>query len=252
MNNVRAKKSFGQHFLKNEEIAERIASIVDRENVLEIGPGMGVLSKYLWAKPSANLVMVELDKESVEYLCGKYSEHIAKNRIIEGDFLKLNLREVFAGEQFCLCGNYPYNISSQIMFKALEFRDIIPSICGMFQKEVAERIVSKHGSKSYGILSVYCQTFYEAKYEFTVEACEFNPPPKVRSAVISLKRKPDFSLDIDEKHYLNIIKAAFSQRRKTLRNALSSLGKTVPDKFLSLRAEQLSIEDFMELARALV
>ncbi len=260
---VQAKKSLGQHFLRNTAVAERIAQTVAGDdgpkNVLEIGPGMGVLTQFLWQLPGRSVCMVELDRESVAYLQATYPDKTTDGQLISADFLRLDLDTVFQNESFCLIGNYPYNISSQILFKAVEARDRIPVIAGMFQKEVAERVAAGPGSKTYGILSVWIQAFYEAEYLFTVEPCEFNPPPQVRSGVIRLTRKADYHLPCDEKLFLKVVKAAFGQRRKTLRNALRSLESSasaaafdrIPAPYLSLRAEQLAVSDFIILTQAL-
>lgn len=230
---VQAKKSLGQHFLRNAAVAERIARTVENAdypaNILEIGPGMGVLTQFLWQLPGRRVKMVELDRESVAYLQATYPDKTTDGQLLSADFLRLDLETLFTGKTFCLIGNYPYNISSQILFKAVEYRDRIPVISGMFQKEVAERVAAGPGSKTYGILSVWVQAFYEAEYLFTVEPCEFNPPPQVRSGVIRLVRKADYHLPCDEKLFLKVVKAAFGQRRKTLRNALKSL-EIMPDK----------------------
>ena len=256
---VQPKKSLGQHFLRNTAVAERIAQTVGEEgaplNVLEIGPGMGILTQFLWQLPHRCVKMVELDRESVAYLQANYPDKTGENDLFSADFLRMNLNEVFPHEAFCLIGNYPYNISSQILFKAVDFRERIPLISGMFQKEVAERVAAGPGSKTYGILSVWVQAFYDTEYLFTVEPCEFNPPPKVRSGVIRLRRKENYHLPCNEKLFLQVVKAAFGQRRKTLRNALGAWHKAseaaIPPHFLSLRAEQLSVADFVEITQAI-
>lgn len=255
--NVRAKKSLGQHFLNNDGIAERIAQSVNNNiclNVLEIGPGMGVLSKHLWQIDSLITKLIELDKESVRYLNKKHPQHTDNNKLIEGDFLKLDLNEVFDGEKFSIIGNFPYNISSQILFKALDYRDLVPVIVGMFQKEVGERVCAKPGKKSYGIISVLLQAFYDTEYLFTVEPFEFSPPPKVRSGVIRLIRNNREQLPCDEKTFFIIVKCAFNQRRKTLRNALAAMGVPfiVPEQFAPKRAEQLSVDEFIELTHSFI
>jgi 16S rRNA (adenine1518-N6/adenine1519-N6)-dimethyltransferase len=247
---VRAKKHLGQHFLKDETIARQIAdSLVGNEykTVLEIGPGMGVLTKYLLQKQFETHV-IEIDKESVEYLKAHYLN--LANRIIEADFLKINIAEYFPNQQIAIIGNFPYNISSQIVFKTLENRHLIPEFSGMFQKEVGERIAEKEGSKTYGILSVLTQAFYDVTYLFTVEPTVFDPPPKVQSGVIHLKRKENYELPVNEKLFYNVIKTAFNQRRKTLRNSLKSLNlsdKLREDAIFALRPEQLSVARFIEL-----
>jgi len=247
---VRAKKHLGQHFLKDETIASKIADSLVEENyniVLEIGPGMGILTKYLLQKKFETHV-IEIDKESVEYLKAHYLN--LANRIIEADFLKINIAEYFPNQQIAIIGNFPYNISSQIVFKTLENRHLIPEFSGMFQKEVAERIAEKEGSKTYGILSVLTQAFYDVTYLFTVEPTVFDPPPKVKSGVIHLKRKENFQLPVNEKLFYNVVKTAFNQRRKTLRNSLKSLNlsdKLREDAIFALRPEQLSVARFIEL-----
>lgn len=247
---VRAKKHLGQHFLKDETIASKIADSLVGDNyniVLEIGPGMGILTKYLLQKKFETHV-IEIDKESVEYLKAHYLN--LANRIIEADFLKINIAEYFPNQQIAIIGNFPYNISSQIVFKTLENRHLIPEFSGMFQKEVAERIAEKEGSKTYGILSVLTQAFYDVTYLFTVEPTVFDPPPKVKSGVIHLKRKENFQLPVNEKLFYNVVKTAFNQRRKTLRNSLKSLNlsdKLREDAIFALRPEQLGVARFIEL-----
>jgi 16S rRNA (adenine1518-N6/adenine1519-N6)-dimethyltransferase len=251
MSKVRAKKHLGQHFLTDLSIAQDIADALSLNNydtVLEVGPGMGVLTQYLLPK-KAEIFVIEIDKESVHYLKKNFVE--LENHIIEGDFLKLPVAEIFP-KPFALIGNYPYNISSQILFTALEHKNQIPEIIGMFQKEVAERVVSPPGSKKYGIISVLLQCYYDMEYLFTVDEHVFNPPPKVKSAVIRLKRNKRMHLECDEKLFIRIVKAGFNQRRKTLRNALKSI--TLVDEknaqpFLGLRAEQLSVQDFIQLTQ---
>lgn len=249
---VRAKKHLGQHFLTDENIAKRIADTLTLngyKKVLEIGPGMGVLTKYLLEKPIETFV-IEIDTESVEYLEAHYLK--LRGNIISKDFLKYNLNEVFNGEPIAIIGNFPYNISSQIVFKALEMRDQIPEFSGMFQKEVAERICEKEGSKTYGILSVLTQAFYNAEYLFTVSEHVFNPPPKVKSGVMRLIRKENYELPCDEKLFFSVVKQAFNQRRKTLRNSLKSFINSdilKEDSIFDLRPEQLSVERFIELTQ---
>jgi len=245
--NVRAKKHLGQHFLKDESVAKRIVESLTwngYENVLEIGPGMGVLTKYLLAE-NKNISVVEIDSESVEYLNKNHPEL----PVYAEDFLKMNLAGKFNHKPVCILGNFPYNISSQIVFKIIEDRIQIPEMCGMFQKEVAERICAGEGSKIYGILSVLAQAYYKAEYLFTVNENVFNPPPKVKSGVIRLTRFRE-KLEVDEKLFFNVVKTAFNQRRKTLRNALKSLNISqhgLDDNLLNLRAEQLSVEKFIDL-----
>ena len=249
MSKVRSKKHLGQHFLKDLGIARDIAHSLSLNNyskLLEVGPGMGVLTRFLIPLDIETFV-IEIDKESVSYLKKHYPE--LDNHLIEGDFLKLPLQEIFK-EPIAIIGNFPYNISSQILFKAIDHKDLIPEIVGMFQKEVAERVVSPPGSKKYGITSVLLQCYYDAEYLFTVDETVFDPPPKVKSAVIRLKRNDRDKLDCDEKKFIQVVKTAFGQRRKTLRNALKSLNlvdENTASQYLSLRAEQLSVEDFMNL-----
>ena len=249
MSKVRAKKHLGQHFLKDLEIARDIAHSLSLNNyskVLEVGPGMGVLTQFLIPLDIETFV-IEIDKESVSYLKKYYPE--LNNHLIEGDFLKLPLQEIFK-EPIAIIGNFPYNISSQILFKAIDHKDLIPEIIGMFQKEVAERVASPPGSKKYGVISVLLQCYYEIEYLFTVDETVFDPPPKVKSAVIRLRRNDRDKLDCNEKKFIQVVKTAFSQRRKTLRNALKSLNlvdENTASQYLSLRAEQLSVEDFMNL-----
>jgi 16S rRNA (adenine1518-N6/adenine1519-N6)-dimethyltransferase len=247
---VKAKKHLGQHFLKDENIAEKIADTLSYsgyKHVLEIGPGMGVLTKYLLKKDITTHV-IEIDKESVEYLKNEYLN--LADRIMEQDFLKYNLKQVFKNEPFAVIGNFPYNISTQIVFKTLEMRDQIPEFSGMFQKEVAQRICSKEGNKVYGILSVLTQAFYEASYLFTVSPQVFNPPPKVESGVLLLKRKENFTLPCDEILLFKVVKQAFQQRRKTLRNSLKTFNLSDNLKanvIFGKRPEQLSVDEFIQL-----
>ncbi|MBF03345.1 MAG: 16S rRNA (adenine(1518)-N(6)/adenine(1519)-N(6))-dimethyltransferase [Flavobacterium sp.] len=249
---VKAKKHLGQHFLTDENVAQNIAdtlSLKGYQKVLEIGPGMGVLTKYLLEKPIETNV-IEIDTESVAYLEENYPK--LHGHIISKDFLKYNLNEVFKGEPFAIIGNFPYNISSQIVFKTLEMRHQIPEFSGMFQKEVAERICEKKGSKVYGILSVLTQAFYEAEYLFTVDEHVFNPPPKVKSGVLRLTRKENFELPCDEKLFFSVVKQAFNQRRKTMRNSLKSMinsDNLKEDSIFDLRPEQLSYEQFITLTQ---
>lgn len=251
---VRAKKHLGQHFLKDETIAEKIGDTLTLEgykNVLEIGPGMGVLTKYLIEK-DIEVIAMDLDKESIEYLEKNYPNKNLK--IIEADFLKFDISQLFGKEQFGITGNFPYNISTQIVFKMLEWKDQIPEFTGMFQKEVAQRICEKEGSKAYGILSVLVQAFYDAEYLFTVPPTVFNPPPKVDSGVLRLKRKEDFSIPCSEKMLYKVVKTAFQQRRKTLRNSLKSFNisdKIKEDSIFGQRPEQLSVTQFIALTQKL-
>ena len=247
---VRAKKYLGQHFLKDEQIAQQIAESLTglTPHVLEIGPGMGVLTKYLHANPALDFHAIEIDTESVAYL----HDHYPALHVIEGDFLKLDLQELFS-EPFAVIGNFPYNISSQILFKVYENRNHIPEVVGMFQKEVAERVAAKPGSKTYGILSVLLSAFYDIEYLFTVHEHVFNPPPKVKSAVIRLRRNQVSALACDETLFTKVVKIGFNQRRKTLRNALKQLAmdlSAVPDDLLSQRAEQLTVADFVTITNS--
>ena len=248
---VRAKKHLGQHFLKDENIAKKIAETLTLngyKTVLEIGPGMGVLTKYLLDKKNLTTYVIEIDSESVDYLKANYLN--LANRIIEKDFLKYDLNEVFKDESFAIIGNFPYNISSQIVFKTLEMRNQVPEFSGMFQKEVAKRICEKEGSKSYGILSVLTQAFYKAEYLFTVPPQVFSPPPKVDSGVLKLTRKENYTLPCDEKLFFKVVKTAFQQRRKTLRNSLKTFNLSDNLKanvIFGKRPEQLSVQEFIIL-----
>lgn len=252
MDKVKAKKHLGQHFLNDESIAKNIADALTLEgykNVLEIGPGMGVLTKYLLEKPIDTYV-IEIDTESVEYLNAHYPK--LHNKIISKDFLKYNIKEVFGEESFAIIGNFPYNISTQIVFRTLELRSQIPEFSGMFQKEVAERICSKKGSKVYGILSVLAQAFYDVEYLFTVDEHVFTPPPRVKSGVLRMIRKENYHLPCDEKLLFTVVKTSFNQRRKTMRNSLKSLNLSDSlreDSIFDLRPEQISVEQFIELTQ---
>ena len=247
---VKAKKHLGQHFLKDEKIAQKIAdslSLKGYNDVLEIGPGMGVLTKYLLDKDTTTHV-IEIDTESVEYLKNNYL-HLAE-RIYEKDFLRYDLTTIFKDQPFAIIGNFPYNISSQIVFKTLEMRHQIPEFSGMFQKEVALRICSKEGSKVYGILSVLTQAFYNAEYLFTVPPDVFNPPPKVDSGVLKLTRKENYALPCNEKLFFRVVKTGFQQRRKTLRNSLKVFNLSdnlKANTIFGQRPEQLSVSQFIEL-----
>ena len=247
---VKPKKALGQHFLKDLQIAQRISdTLSDYKDlpVLEIGPGMGVLTQYLLTA-GHDLTVVELDMESVDYLEQNFPA--LEGRILAEDFLRLDLAKLFPG-QFCVIGNYPYNISSQIFFKMLDNKDIIPCCTGMIQKEVAERIAAGPGSKTYGILSVLIQAWYKVEYLFTVSEHVFNPPPKVKSAVIRMTRNEVQELGCDEKLFKQVVKTTFNQRRKTLRNSIKPiLGKDCPlteDSLFNKRPEQLSVEEFIDL-----
>jgi 16S rRNA (adenine1518-N6/adenine1519-N6)-dimethyltransferase len=252
MEKVKAKKHLGQHFLKDESIAKAIADTINLEgyeDVLEIGPGMGVLTKYLLEKPITTYV-IEIDTESVDYLDANYPK--LKDKIISKDFLRYDINEVFQGKQFAIIGNFPYNISTQIVFKTLELKHQIPEFAGMFQKEVAERICEKKGSKAYGILSVLAQAFYDVEYLFTVDENVFIPPPKVKSGVMRMRRKADYSLPCGEKLFYTVVKTAFQQRRKTLRNSLKTMNlsdKLREDLVFNLRPEQLDVAEFIALTQ---
>ena len=248
---VKAKKHLGQHFLKDLNIAQKIAdtlSLANYKKVVEIGAGMGVLTQFL-LKKDTEVYVVEIDKESVDYLEAHYPE--LRGKIIADDFLKYDIAG-YLREPFAIIGNFPYNISTQIVFKLLELRDYVPEFSGMFQKEVAERICEREGSKTYGILSVLVQAFYEATYLFTVSEGVFNPPPKVKSGVLRLVRKPNYHLDCDEALFFTIVKTAFNQRRKTLRNSLKPLLTNESLKKNSIfdkRPEQLPWQDFVFITK---
>ncbi|WKD85337.1 Ribosomal RNA small subunit methyltransferase A [Polaribacter huanghezhanensis] len=256
---VRAKKHLGQHFLTDESVAKKIADALTENgynHVLEIGPGMGVLTKYLLEK-KPKITVMELDYDSVAYLKESFPlEHVKldtskeKFSIIEGDFLKQDINSIFNNQQFAIIGNFPYNISSQILFRAIENREHVPEFAGMFQKEVAMRIAEKEGSKVYGILSVLTQAFFDVEYLFTVPPTVFNPPPKVDSGVIRLIRKENYTLPVDEKLFFRVVKMAFNQRRKMLRGSLKSfnLSDTLKeDPIFVKRPEQLSVQEFINL-----
>ncbi len=251
MGAVKPKKFLGQHFLKDLNVAKAIADTVDacpNLPILEVGPGMGVLTQFLIQK-QRQLKVVEVDFESVAYLRENYPS--LEESIIEDDFLKMHLDRLFGGKPFVLTGNYPYNISSQIFFKMLENKEFIPCCTGMIQKEVAERIAAGPGSKTYGILSVLIQAWYKVEYLFTVNENVFNPPPKVKSAVIRMTRNETTELGCDEKLFKQVVKTTFNQRRKTLRNSIKPiLGKDCPacaDVIFNKRPEQLSVKDFIGL-----
>lgn len=247
---MRAKKHLGQHFLKDLSTAEKIVNGLSGhgsyEQVLEIGPGMGVLTQFLLKKADFETFVIEIDTESVSYLQKHYPD--LSPRIIEGDFLKYDTGKVFQ-EPFAIIGNFPYNISSQIFFRALQIRDQIPEIVCMLQKEVAQRIASPPGNKDYGILSVLLQAFYDIDYLVTVPPGAFDPPPKVQSGVIRLRRNAVSQLACSEKLFFTVVKTAFNQRRKTLRNALKPLGEFPEHPLLTKRAEQLHVSDFVELTQ---
>ena len=253
MQKVKPKKFLGQHFLTDLSVAERIADTLKDyvgTPVLEVGPGMGVLTQYLIAK-GHDLKGVELDRESVDYLHANFPE--LEGKVIGEDFLQLDLASMYDG-QFCIIGNYPYNISSQIFFKVLDYRDQVVCCSGMLQKEVAERIAAGPGSKTYGILSVLLQAWYDIEYLFTVSEHVFNPPPKVKSGVIRLVRNNVRELGCDESMFKTIVKLSFGQRRKTLRNSLRSFAKNpevLTDEIFNKRPEQLSVAEFIRLTNLL-
>ena len=254
MKAVTAKKRLGQHFLIDLSIAKDIADTVDTcpgMPILEVGPGMGVLTQFLIEKKRP-LKVVEIDEESVSYLC-KNLPQLQEENIIPDDFLKMRLDRLFDGGQFMLIGNYPYNISSQIFFKMLDYKEYIPYCSGMIQKEVGERLAAKPGTKAYGILSILIQLWYDVEYLFTVDENVFSPPPKVKSAVVLMKRNTRTSLECDEALFKKIVKGTFNQRRKKLRNSIQQIvGKDSPllgDSILEMRPEQLSLEEFIELTR---
>lgn len=251
MHQVKAKKALGQHFLTDLSIAQRIADTLSDyvgTPVLEIGPGMGVLTQFLM-QSGHDLKVVELDGESVEYLQGTYPQ--LSDNIIADDFLKLDLAKIYGDGKFCIIGNYPYNISSQIFFKVLDYKDQIDCCSGMLQREVAQRIAAPPGSKTYGILSVLLQAWYSIEYLFTVDEHVFNPPPKVKSGVIRLTRNDVKSLGCDESLFKTIVKTSFGQRRKTLRNSLRGLlpkeSPLLAHPIMAQRPEQLSVQQFIDL-----
>lgn len=252
MEPIKAKKHLGQHFLKDEAIAKRIIdAALDSTSLplLEIGPGTGVLTKHLIGKE--HFFAIDIDTESIEFLKRNYPQ--CKDKIVYGDFLKLEINKLFPGK-FAIIGNFPYNISSQIMFRVLDLKQQVDVVVGMFQKEVAERIAVKPGSKTYGILSVLLQAYYDIEYLFTVEPGSFNPPPRVRSAVIRLRRNKTEKLDCNETLFKTIVKASFNQRRKMLRNSLKALVKdesVLSNSYFTKRPEQLSVSDFVELTKLL-
>lgn len=255
---VRPKKHLGQHFLKDDSVCQRIAEAIAEDltvkKVLEVGPGMGALTKFLLQKNEFETHVVELDEESVDYLHENFPE--LQSRIYSRNFLKEDLSGMF-DEQFAVVGNFPYNISSQILFKVLDYKNQIPTVIGMFQKEVAERIAEKPGSKKYGITSVLLQAWYDIEYLFTVEPEVFDPPPKVKSGVIRLRRNSVQELGCDEKLFKRVVKTAFNQRRKTLRNSLKGLiNELYPemdtsDEIFQRRPETLSVEEFISLTQRL-
>jgi 16S rRNA (adenine1518-N6/adenine1519-N6)-dimethyltransferase len=251
---VKAKKHLGQHFLKDKGICAQIANQFGMhlgvKTVIEIGPGMGALTEFLCQK-ELDLWLLDVDSDSINYLLDHYPQQ--KNQIVLGDFLKMNPLELVGNKSFSVVGNFPYNISSQILFKCIDYKDHIPEIMGMFQKEVAERVAEKPGTKTYGILSVLLQAYYDITYCFTVDEHVFDPPPKVKSGVIRCVRNNRSSLPCDEKLFKQLVKGSFNQRRKTIRNSIKALlpenwiKSTPAHPFLSLRPERLSVEDFIEL-----
>jgi 16S rRNA (adenine1518-N6/adenine1519-N6)-dimethyltransferase len=250
---MKAKKSYGQHFLNREDLAEKISTSISTPEgrLLEIGPGKGVLTKYLLSLYS-DVKCVEADGDMVEYLSRHYPS-LSANVIYE-DFLKLRLEDVFEGKSFALIGNFPYNISSQIVFKMLQYKQLIPEMVGMFQKEVAQRIISKPGSKEYGIISVLVQADYDGEYLFSIGPSAFTPPPKVNSGVIRLTRRSNSQVDSEYRLFKMLVKTTFQQRRKMLRNTLRPLVddlSILADPFFDQRPEQLSVKDFVELKNRL-
>ena len=251
MQKVKAKKHLGQHFLTDLNIAKNIVESLSQtskyKQVVEVGPGMGVLTQYLIEHKNYTTFPIDVDKESIGYLAEKYPQ--LKGNIIYGDFLKLNLQDIAGQEPFAVIGNFPYNISTQILFRVLDYKNQIPEVVGMFQKEVAERFAAPPGSKTYGITSVLLQAFYEVEYLFTVGTAVFDPPPKVQSAVVRFVRNNQLELDCDEKKFKQIVKTAFNQRRKMLRKSLKGLlSETIKnDEIFTKRPEQLSVAQFVEI-----
>ncbi len=255
MDRVRPKKNLGQHFLKDENKAKEIVDSLTLpegcNQVLEVGPGMGILTGILFDTKNIKVRVIDIDRESIEYLNERFP--LRADSIVEGDFLEVDMSVIFSGN-FAVIGNFPYNISSQILFKVLDNRERIPEVVGMFQKEVADRIAGSPGGRDYGILSVFMQAWFDVKSIMTLSEDDFSPPPKVKSSVLHFLRKKDFVLPCDEKQFRRVVKTAFNQRRKTLRNALSSLvpkefSNKIP--FAELRAETLSWEKFSELTNAI-
>jgi 16S rRNA (adenine1518-N6/adenine1519-N6)-dimethyltransferase len=250
---VKAKKHLGQHFLTDKNICQKIALQYQKHQncstVLEIGPGMGALTSFLLERGDLNVSVIDVDKESIAYLKNHFQA--LENKIYEADFLKTDIQKIMGDTSFGVVGNFPYNISSQILFKCLEYRNQIPEIMGMFQKEVAVRIAEKPGTKSYGIMSVLMQAFYDIEYCFTVDEHVFNPPPKVKSGVIRCTRNERETFPCNEKLFIQVVKMSFNQRRKTIRNSIKQLigGTDFEHPFLALRPERLSVEDFIELTQ---
>lgn len=257
MNRVKPKKHLGQHFLRDEAIARRIVDSLTGHGgyneIIEVGPGTGVLSKYLLQDKRFNWFGMDVDTESVDFLKEQFPE--STDKIIEKDFLRVDLYEMFHGEKLAVIGNFPYNISTQILFKILEYRDVVTEMVGMFQKEVAMRVISGPGGKVNGILSILCQAYFDVEYLFQVDEHVFDPPPKVKSSVIRFKRNSVEKLACDERKFFVVVKTAFNQRRKTLRNSLKSM--QVPwDEFnlghlSGKRAEELRVEDFIQITLSL-
>lgn len=251
MKKIKAKKSYGQHFLNSESIAKEIAyslqKVEGHKNVLEIGPGKGMLTKYL-LEQDINLKVVEADQDMVDYL--KENLSIDEKAIVFFDFIRANMQRFFEEQPFYIIGNFPYNISSQIVFKMLDSRDLVPELVGMFQKEMAERIIAPPGSKTYGVISVLTQAYYEGEMVLYVDPESFTPPPKVNSAVIRLKRKKNYELPCNETLFRTVVKLSFSQRRKMLRNTIKSIigsHEMLSNDFYNKRPEQLSVEDFIDI-----
>lgn len=249
---VRAKKNLGQHFLTDRNICHKIAKQYSShqgcKKVLEVGPGMGALTEFL-LEEGLDVWVIEIDRDSIPYLKTHFKQ--LEGKIIEADFLKANLTDLMGEDKFSVVGNFPYNISTQILFKCLDYKNQIPEIMGMFQREVAERIAEKPGSKKYGIISVLFQAYYDITYCFTVDEHVFNPPPKVKSGVIRCVRNERNSLPCNEKLFVQIVKMSFNQRRKTIRNSIKSLlqGKSLEHEFFALRPETLSVDQFVELTQ---
>jgi 16S rRNA (adenine1518-N6/adenine1519-N6)-dimethyltransferase len=257
LSKVRPKKHLGQHFLRDEAIAKRIVDSLTfhgrYNHIVEVGPGTGVLSKYLMQQKRLNWLGLDVDTESIDYLREQFPKHADK--IIEKDFLKVNLDDMFDGEKVAVIGNFPYNISTQILFKILEYRNVVTEMVGMFQKEVAMRVISGPGGKVNGILSILCQAYFDVEYLFQVDEHVFEPPPKVKSSVIRFKRNAVDKLACDERRFFVVVKTAFNQRRKTLRNSLKSMQVPWDEADLGYlsgkRAEELRVEDFVQITLSL-